>query len=51
MHWLTEMLQKYPELAVFIALGLGYWIGARRIAGFSFGGVTGSLLAGMLVGW
>ena len=51
MLWLTEMLQKYPELAVFIALGIGYWIGNRRIAGFSFGGVTGSLLAGILVGW
>lgn len=51
MLWLTEMLQKYPELAVFIALGIGYWIGDRRIAGFSFGGVTGSLLAGILVGW
>lgn len=51
MLWLTEMLQKYPELAVFVALGIGYWIGNRRIAGFSFGGVTGSLLAGILIGW
>jgi putative transport protein len=51
MLWLTAMLQKYPELAVFIALGIGYWIGNRRIAGFSFGGVTGSLLAGIVVGW
>lgn len=51
MLWITEMLQKYPELAVFIALGIGYWIGNRRIAGFSFGGVTGSLLAGIVVGW
>lgn len=51
MHWLTEMLQKYPELAVFLALGIGYWLGSKRIAGFSFGGVTGSLLAGILIGW
>ena len=51
MLWLGEMLQKYPELAVFAALGIGYWIGSLRIAGFSFGGVTGSLLAGILVGW
>jgi len=51
MHWLTEMLHKYPELAVFAALGIGYWIGNFRIAGFSFGGVTGSLLAGIFVGW
>jgi putative transport protein len=51
MLWMTAILQKYPELAVFIALGIGYWIGNRRIAGFSFGGVTGSLLAGIIVGW
>src|SRR6187455_1784817 len=51
MHWLTEMLHKYPELAVFLALGIGYWIGNFKIAGFSFGGVTGSLLAGIFVGW
>lgn len=51
MIWLSEMLQKYPELAIFVALGIGYWIGNLRIAGFSFGGVTGSLLAGILVGW
>ena len=51
MLWITAMLQKYPELAVFIALGIGYWIGNRRIAGFSFGGVTGSLMAGIVVGW
>src|SRR6187431_568706 len=51
MLWLSAMLEKYPELAVFVALGIGYWIGNLRIAGFSFGGVTGSLLAGILVGW
>ena len=51
MHWLTEMLHKYPELAVFAALGIGYWIGNFRVAGFSLGGVTGSLLAGIFVGW
>lgn len=51
MHWLTEMLHKYPELAVFAALGIGYWVGNFRIAGFSLGGVTGSLLAGIFVGW
>lgn len=51
MHWLTDMLHKFPELAVFVALGIGYWVGNFRVAGFSFGGVTGSLLAGIFVGW
>jgi len=51
MHWMTEMLHKSPELGVFLALGIGYWFGNLRFAGFSLGGVTGSLLAGIFVGW
>jgi putative transport protein len=51
MEWLTAFLAKYPELGVYLALGIGYWIGTRKIAGFTLGGVTGSLLAGMLIGF
>ena len=50
MDWLTSMLAKYPELAVYLAMGLGFWIGAIKMRGFSFGGVTGSLLAGIIIG-
>lgn len=45
------MLGRYPELGIFLALGLGYLVGNVRFGGFSLGGVTGSLLAGMMVGW
>jgi len=51
MEWLTEFLAKYPELGVYLALGIGYWVGSIKIRGFTLGGVTGSLLAGMLVGF
>lgn len=51
MQWLSEMLTKYPELGVFLALGLGYLLGNIRFGGFSLGGVTGSLLTGIVVGW
>src|SRR5687768_9624240 len=51
MDWATAFLAKYPELAVFLTLGLGYWVGGLRLAGMSLGGVTGSLLAGMLIGY
>jgi len=51
MEWFTAFLAKYPELGVYLALGIGYWVGGIRIGGFNLGGVTGSLLAGMLVGW
>lgn len=47
----TEFFAKYPELAVYLALGIGYWIGGFKFAGISLGGVTGSLLAGIGVGY
>ena len=50
MTWLTHLFTKYPELAVYLALGIGYWIGNRKFRGFSLGGATGSLLAGILIG-
>jgi len=48
--WFLAGLRSNPELALFLAVGLGYWIGARKIAGFSLGGVTGSLIAALLIG-
>ena len=50
MVWLTQILTKYPELAVYLALGIGYGIGSLKFRGFSLGGATGSLLAGILIG-
>lgn len=50
MEWLFDTLRKYPELAIFLTLGLGYWIGAKKFKGFSLGAVTGTLLVGVLVG-
>ncbi|HPJ72782.1 MAG TPA: aspartate-alanine antiporter, partial [bacterium] len=50
MHWLVDTLRHYPELAVFLTLGLGYWIGNIKIGNFSLGAVTGTLLMGVLIG-
>ena len=50
MNWLGELLAKYPELAVYLALAVGFWAGNIKIAGFSLGGTTGSLLAGIAIG-
>lgn len=48
---IASILTRYPELAVYLALALGYWMGSIKVRGFTLGGVTGSLLAGMLLGW
>ena len=50
MVWLEHFLVKYPELAVFFAISLGYLIGGIKIGGFGLGPVTGSLFAGILIG-
>ena len=49
-NWLVEVLRDNPELAIFLALGAGYWLGALKFGSFSLGSVTGTLLAGILVG-
>ncbi|RZT97812.1 aspartate-alanine antiporter [Rivibacter subsaxonicus] len=51
MDWLTPYFTKNPELAVFLAIGIGYWIGKFKIKGVGFGPVTGSLMAGLLIGY
>ncbi len=43
-------LRQYPELAVFLVLAVGYWIGNVRFGSFALGAVTGSLFAGLLIG-
>ncbi|MGO4289804.1 aspartate-alanine antiporter [Chitinophaga sp. RAB17] len=50
MNWLHHTFQEYPELAVFLTLAAGYFIGSIRIGKFSLGSVTGVLLMGVLVG-
>ena len=50
MDWFAGFLVKYPELAVFLAIALGYLGGGIKFGSFSFGPVTGSLLAGLLIG-
>ncbi len=50
MNWLFDTLRSNPEIAIFLALALGFWIGGMRFGKFSLGNVTGVLLAGVLIG-
>lgn len=50
MDWIVSTLKEYPELAVFLTLSLGYFIGKFKIGSFSLGTVTSVLLVGVLVG-
>ena len=50
MSGLQEILRAHPEIAFFMVLGLGYLLGKLALGGFKLGAVTGTLLAGVLVG-
>jgi putative transport protein len=49
-QWLTDTLRANPQIAIFLALGLGFWLGKLRFRSFSLGVVTSTLLAGVFVG-
>jgi putative transport protein len=48
--WIVSTLRAYPELALFLALALGFWIGPRKLFGFNLGNVTATLLAAVAIG-
>ena len=37
MEWFADLLKHYPELAIFLTLAFGFWIGKFKIGKFSFG--------------
>jgi putative transport protein len=45
-----DILRKYPELAIFLTLAIGFYIGRLKVRGFSIGSVTGVLLVGLVIG-
>jgi putative transport protein len=50
MEWLFATLKSYPEIAIFLALALGYYFGKFTFKGIGLGAVTATLLAGVLIG-
>ncbi|MBF8176880.1 MAG: aspartate-alanine antiporter [Burkholderiaceae bacterium] len=49
MEWLHELFKKSPEIALFLSLALGYYIGKIKFGKFQLGGVAGSLLVAVVV--
>jgi len=50
MEWIVHVLRDNPSLAVFLTLGVGFFIGQLKYKSFSLGTVTSVLLVGVLVG-
>jgi putative transport protein len=49
-QWLFDTLKQYPEIAIFLALGLGYYFGKFTFKGIGLGSVTATLIAGVVIG-
>jgi putative transport protein len=49
-QWIVATLRSYPELAIFLSLAVGFLVGPKKLAGFSLGNVTATLLAAVAIG-
>lgn len=50
MKWLSDLMHQYPEMAIFLTISLGFFIGKLKVGKFSLGTVTSVLLVGVLIG-
>lgn len=50
MDMIHQLFAKVPLLALFISICLGYFIGKFTVGRFTLGGISGSLLIGVLIG-
>jgi putative transport protein len=50
LDWLAQTLRTYPEIAIFLSLGIGYYVGKFTFRGIGLGAVTATLLAAVVIG-
>ena len=50
MDWIRDALREHPEVALFLTLAAGHWVGRLRIKSFKLGAVVGCLLVGVAMG-
>jgi len=50
LSWFAATLRQYPEIALFLTLGLGYYFGKFTFRGLGLGSVTATLLSGVIIG-
>ncbi|NIX77769.1 aspartate-alanine antiporter [Microvirga terricola] len=48
--WFVHTLRTYPEIAIFLSLAIGYFVGGFTFKGLGLGTVTSTLLAAILIG-
>src|SRR5215813_16505 len=50
LEWFAQTLRAYPEIALFLSLGIGYYVGKFTFRGIGLGAVTATLLAAVVIG-
>jgi putative transport protein len=50
LDWFAQTLRTYPEIAIFLSLAIGYYVGKFTIRGIGLGAVTSTLLAAVVIG-
>ena len=50
MDAVVNLFREYPSLAIFLTIGVGFWIGKLKYKSFTLGTVTSVLLVGVVVG-
>lgn len=48
--WFISILREYPPLALFLTIGLGFFIGRIKFGNFQLGSVTSVLIVGVIIG-
>jgi putative transport protein len=48
--WFVNTLRTYPEIAIFLSLAIGYYVGSFTYKGLGLGAVTGTLIAAVIIG-
>jgi putative transport protein len=49
-NWFVQTLKSYPEIAIFISLAIGYYVGSFTYKGLGLGAVTATLIAAVIIG-
>src|SRR5436190_20924360 len=49
-NWFFTTLKTYPEIAIFLALAIGYYFGKFTFKGIGLGSVTATLIAAVVIG-
>jgi putative transport protein len=48
--WFVQTLRTYPEIAIFLSLAAGYYVGSFTYKGLGLGAVTATLVAAVIIG-